>query len=135
LVSGRTVGVLDTSVLIAPELGRRLAAPDNLERVVTTVVTLAELQLGVLAASGADARARRLSTLDHLADIEVLAASEAAAHQWARLRVFLRDSGRRMEVNDLWIAAIAAANELPIVTQDADFDALEGAAGVSVIRV
>lgn len=40
-----------------------------------------------------------------------------------------------MNVNDLWIAAIAVANELPIVTQDAGFDALEGAPGVTVIRV
>ncbi|GAA3770015.1 hypothetical protein GCM10022240_22900 [Microbacterium kribbense] len=42
---------------------------------------------------------------------------------------------RTIGVDDLWIAAIAAAHGLPIVTQDGDFDALEGAKGVTVIRV
>ena len=40
-----------------------------------------------------------------------------------------------MNVNDLWIAAVAAANDLPVVTQDSDFDALEAIGGPTVIRV
>ncbi len=35
----------------------------------------------------------------------------------------------------LWIAAIATSQGLPVVTQDGDFDALAGVAGVEVIRV
>jgi hypothetical protein len=35
----------------------------------------------------------------------------------------------------LWIAAIAAANDLPIVTQDADFDPINAVGGPAVIRV
>jgi len=134
-VSGSKVGVADTSVLIAQEVGRRLDESADIDRIVTTVVTLAELELGVLAAADVETRARRLATLDRIADIEVLEANSGAAHEWARLRLFLREHGRRMEVNDLWIAAIAAANDLPIVTQDADFDALDGAPGVAVMRV
>lgn len=38
-------------------------------------------------------------------------------------------------MNDLWIAATAAANRLPVVTQDADFDPLEGVAGLEIVRV
>jgi len=38
-------------------------------------------------------------------------------------------------VNDLWIAAVAAANELRIVTQDDDFAALEYIGGPAVIRI
>ena len=134
-MSGPKVGVADTSVLIAQEVGRRLDESAGIDRIVTTVVTLAELELGVLAAADVETRARRLATLDRIADIEVLEATSAAAHEWARLRLFLRGHGRRMEVNDLWIAAIAAANNLPVVTQDADFDALDGAPGVAVMRV
>lgn len=40
-----------------------------------------------------------------------------------------------MRVNDLWIAAIAASRALPVVTQDGDFDPLDGATGVEIIRV
>jgi predicted nucleic acid-binding protein len=39
---------------------------------------------------------------------------------WARLRVALRDRGRRMAVNDSWIAATAIALGIPLVTQDDD---------------
>lgn len=40
-----------------------------------------------------------------------------------------------MNVTDLWVAAIGASNHLPIVTQDADFDALDGVPGVELIRI
>lgn len=44
----------------------------------------------------------------------------AAAAQWAAMRVRLHEIGRRINVNYLWIAAVAAANDLPILTQDAE---------------
>jgi predicted nucleic acid-binding protein len=42
---------------------------------------------------------------------------------------------KKVGVNDMWIAATAAAHEIPVVTQDADFDALNGVAGLTVIPV
>lgn len=83
--------------------------------VATTVITLAELNAGVLAAGSADVPARRMV--------------------WARLRVHLAEAGRRMGSNDLWIAAIAVSRGLPVITQDDDFTALEGATGFVAIRV
>ena len=38
-------------------------------------------------------------------------------------------------MNDLWIAATAASHEIPIVTQDRDYDALSGVMGLTVIPV
>jgi len=134
-VSGRSVGVLDTSVFIGLEAGRDVDVASLPEVLVTTVITQAEIEVGVLSAPDVETRANRLATLEKLAGMPIIAADAEAAHKWARLRMFLREHGRRMEVNDLWIAAIAAANELPIVTQDADFDVLEDAPGVTVIRV
>jgi predicted nucleic acid-binding protein len=40
-----------------------------------------------------------------------------------------------MRVNDLWIAAVAAANQLPVLTQDYDFDPVRGVASLRVIKV
>ena len=128
-------GLLDTSVFIATESGRQLDEDRIPAEVAASVVTLAELQAGVLAATDSDTRAQRLATLDALADIAVLPVDEDAARMWARLRIHLAETGRRVRVNDLWIAAIAAARGLPVVTQDDDFDPVDGVAGLSVIRV
>ena len=42
---------------------------------------------------------------------------------------------RCVNANDVWIAATAAAYEIPVVTQDGDFNALSGVAGLTVIEV
>lgn len=128
-------GVLDTSVFIAQESGRSLEVSLIPNEVATTVITLAELNTGVLAAESADIRARRMATLDAVADLAALPVDEDAARMWARLRIHLAETGRRVRINDLWIAAIATSRSLPIVTQDGDFDALEGVAGLTVVRV
>jgi predicted nucleic acid-binding protein len=54
---------------------------------------------------------------------------------WAELRVKLAEYKRRAKVNDLWIAAVAQANGMAVVTQDDDFDPIEAAGGPTVIRV
>jgi predicted nucleic acid-binding protein len=128
-------GVLDTSVFIASETGRTLDESAMPDEVATTVITLAELNAGVLAADSAEVRARRLTTLDAVADMVALPVDEDAAREWARLRVHLAETGRRMGINDLWIAAIAVSRGLPVVTQDDDFAALDGASGFTAVRV
>jgi len=131
----QTRGLLDTSVFIATESGRELDEARIPAEVATSVVTLAELQLGVLAATHTDVRAQRLATLETLADMEIIPIDEDAARAWARLRVHLAETGQRVRINDLWIAAIGAGRGLPVVTQDDDFDPVDGVAGLSLIRV
>ena len=131
----QAAGVLDTSVFIATESGRQLDESLIPEEVATTVVTLAELHAGVLAATTSEIRARRLATLESVADIELLPVNDEAARMWARLRIYLAETGGRVRINDLWIAAIAASRALPVITQDDDFAALEGAANLTIIRV
>ena len=128
-------GLLDTSVLIATEQGRPLDTGALPNEVFICVVTIAELQAGVLAAVDTATRARRLATLDSVAGLAALPIDVVAAGHWATLRVRLAEEGRRINVDDLWIAAVAAANDLPIVTQDADYDALESVGGPRVIRI
>jgi hypothetical protein len=128
-------GLLDTSVFIASESGRPLDAASLPEEGAISPVTVAELHVGVLAATDLDTRARRLATLEALADVETLPIDNAVAATWARLRVHLAESQRRLNVNDLWIAATALANDLPVVTQDDDFEPIEAVGGLSVVRV
>ncbi|MDQ2845785.1 MAG: PIN domain-containing protein [Actinomycetota bacterium] len=127
--------MLDTSVLIARETGRRLDVESVPEQTAISVVTIAELHAGVLSAANTTTRARRLATLDAVTVVEPLPISVEAARRWAVLRVRLAEEGRTAKVNDLWIAAVAAANGMDVVTQDGDFDAIESVGGPSVIRV
>ena len=128
-------GLLDTSVFIARETGRELDESLLPEESAVSAVTVAELQAGVLAARDTDVRARRLATLGALSDVEVLVVDEAVAASWALLRVHLAESERRLNVNDLWIAATALTHRIPVVTQDDDFGPVEGVGGLRVVRV
>jgi predicted nucleic acid-binding protein len=128
-------GLLDTSVLIAAESGRELNAALIPDEAAISAVTVAELQVGVLAVHDVDTRAQRLATLEAVADIEVLVVDERVAASWARLRVHLAEAGRDLNVNDLWIAATALAHGLPVITQDDDFGPVEGVGGLAVLRV
>ena len=127
--------LIDTSVFIAAESGRRLDIDALPEGSTASVITFAELTAGVLRASDIATRSRRLATVAQLRSMELLPVTETVAGHWARLRVLLAEQQRRLNVNDLWIAATAAAHGLPIVTQDADFDVLAEVGGIQVIRV
>jgi predicted nucleic acid-binding protein len=76
-----------------------------------------------------------MATLEMLGGVQTLAVDDEVAKIWARLRVELAEAGRRINVNDLWIAATAVRHGVPVVTQDDDFAALEGLTGVLVVRV
>jgi len=122
-------------VLIARESGRPLDTDSVPEITAVSVVTLAELHAGVLAARDTATRARRLATLDAIAVVEALPVTADAARHWATLRVRLAEEGRTAKINDLWITAIAAANGMDVLSQDTDFDAIEDVGGPTVIRV
>ncbi len=122
-------------MLIARESGRPLDTDSVPITTAVSVVTLAELQAGVLAARDTATRARRLATLDAIAVVQALPVTAEAARHWATLRVRLAEEGRTAKVNDLWIAAIAAANGMDVLSQDTDFDAIEDVGGPTVIRV
>jgi predicted nucleic acid-binding protein len=128
-------GLLDTSVFVATEAGRPIRAHLVPDEVYVSVVTIAELRAGVHAARDTDTRALRLKTVESLAELEPLVVDSDAAGHWARLRFRLHETGRRANVNDLWIASVALANDLPIVTQDGDYEALLELGGPTVIRV
>ncbi|HEX6528161.1 MAG TPA: type II toxin-antitoxin system VapC family toxin [Streptosporangiaceae bacterium] len=97
-----------------------------------SVITLGELRLGVLQARDPEAAARRLSTYQLAQRFEPLGVDDAVSDAWALLVSRLRAAGRKAPVNDSWIAATAIAHEVPIVTQDADYDAMPD---IEVIRI
>ena len=125
------LALADTSLFIAVEQDRPLSSPPP-GRLAVSVVTVGELRLGVLAAQDGPTRARRLETLSAVAALDPLSVDEGVAHAWATLRLALRDEGKRMPINDSWIAATAIANNLAVASQDGDYDHIPG---LQVIRV
>jgi predicted nucleic acid-binding protein len=130
-----SVGLVDTSVLVAVEKGRPLREEALPERSAVSIVTVAELRAGVLAASDIASRDRRMVTLEGVAGAAILPVEARVARAWAAMRAYLVASERRVGANDLWIAATAAAHGIPVLTQDGDFDALSGVEGLTVIPV
>jgi predicted nucleic acid-binding protein len=125
--------ILDTSVLIAREGGRPLERqlPDQ---VAVSVVSLAELELGVLVAADADTRALRLRTLSDVRALGgTLPINERTASAYAQLAAASLAASRKPRVHDTWIAATALVNDTEVWTQDADFS--DFAAAVPVVRV
>lgn len=125
-------GLLDTSVFIAGESGRALDTNALPDEAAVSVITLAELELGVHLAASEEIRARRLRTLRMVQSTYVaLPADDAVASVFAELVAVARRAGRRPKVQDTWIAATAKAHDVAVYTQDADFDGL----AVEVVRV
>jgi predicted nucleic acid-binding protein len=117
-----TVGLLDTSVFIARETGRQLG--ELPAQVAVSVVTLGELQLGVLAAENDTVRARRGDTLALARTADPIAITEAIMSAWARLVIDCRTAGvhRTVKLADALIAATAIEHGLAVVTQDDGYD-------------
>jgi predicted nucleic acid-binding protein len=126
-----TRAIADTSIFIAEEAGRELG--DVPDQIAVSVITAAELELGVLRATESEARAIRLFTLSRLqATYPLLPVDPEVASCFARIASAELSRGRRLRRHDTWIAATALRHNAAVVTQDADFSTFDD---VTVIRV
>jgi predicted nucleic acid-binding protein len=123
--------IADTSVFIARETGRPLGSlPDE---IAVSVVTAAELELGVLRAADPRTRAVRLRTLSRVrSEYPLLDVDETTASCFARIADEELRAGRKLRRHDAWIAATALQHDAAVVTQDDDFGTFNS---VNVIRV
>jgi predicted nucleic acid-binding protein len=123
--------IADTSVFIAREAGRPLG--DLPDEIAVSVVTAAELELGVLRASDPTARAVRVRTLSRVrSEYPLVPIDDATASCFAQIADEELRAGRKLRRHDTWIAATALRHNAAVVTQDAGFSAFSS---VRVIRV
>ena len=107
--------LVDTSVLVGSP------APRLDEQWVVSIVTVGELEAGVLLATDGGVSAQRLRRLAAvLAETTVVPIERAVAARYGELRA--ATSGR--PANDLWIAATALAHDLTLITADERLAAL-----------
>jgi predicted nucleic acid-binding protein len=127
-------GLLDTSVVIDLD---NISAEVLPEHVAVSAVTLAELAAGPTATADIGERARRQDRLQRAeAAFDPLPFDLEAARAYGRIYAAVRAHGRtpRRRLADLFTAAVALANDLPVVTRNAaDFAGLDDL--VEVIEV
>jgi tRNA(fMet)-specific endonuclease VapC len=126
--------VLDTSTLILlPRLSEHASLPTE---PLITAITLAELSLGPLLASGDEERAARQAHVQQAeADFDPLPFDASAARAFGRVAASLRQSGREPAARayDALIAATALSRGLPIFTcNPEDFAGIDGLDVVAV---
>ena len=125
------VGLIDTSIFVGVE-SAGLDISKIPDEVAVPIPTIAELELGVLMASDVEARQRRLTTLQFANSLIPVPIDAEVGRAWAGLVAQLRANGQKAPINDTWIAATAIANDMVVVTQDADYDNMPG---VKVVRI
>lgn len=128
-------GLLDTSAVI--DLEKILDDPRLPQSLAVCAITMAELAAGPSAARNPHERARRQERLQRVeATFDPIPFDVAASRAFGLVFSAVRERGRqpRSRMADLLIAAVAVAEELPLVTRNPDdFEGLEGL--LSVIAV
>jgi tRNA(fMet)-specific endonuclease VapC len=131
--SSYPAGLLDTNtVILLPRLSDPAAMP---ELAFISAITLAELSVGPLVASGREQEARQAVLQQVEADFDPLPFDAQAARAFGRVAASLRRSGRKPAARsyDAMIAAVAIANDLPLFTcNPQDFQGIEGLTIVGV---
>lgn len=118
---------LDTNTAVhylndVPEVKRRMKAEED--AIALPVAVVGELLFGAL---NSERVGKNLPRYEALIDsCIVLPAEHSTALTWAQLRAQLKQKGRPIPENDLWIAATCLEHDLVLVTSDAHFSHCPG---------
>ena len=118
--------ILDTNALSAFADGEpgALAEIGKAPLIAIPVIVLGEFLFGI-------ARSRRRSEYERwihqtLGAAQFLDVSSGTAAKYAEVRLELKDSGRPIPSNDMWIAALCRQHGLPILSRDRHFEFVQG---------
>ena len=118
--------ILDTNALSAaadddPAIIPLLARADQ---IAIPVIALGEYRYGIAQSRHRDSYAEWLEGLLH--DCLVLDANEPTTHYYAEITLELKQKGRPIPTNDIWIAALCRQHSLPLLSRDRHFDLVPG---------
>jgi tRNA(fMet)-specific endonuclease VapC len=116
--------IVDTNALSAffdAEVGvvRRFEGADD---IAVPVIVLGEYRFGLLGSRRRQVREEVLERFVRAA--RVLEVTDATSRHYAAIRHDLRVAGTPIPVNDTWIVALARQHALPVLSNDAHFDAV-----------
>jgi tRNA(fMet)-specific endonuclease VapC len=118
--------ILDTNALSAaadddPAIISLLARADQ---IAIPVIALAEYRYGIAQSRHRASYAEWLKGLLH--DCLVLDANEPTTHYYAEITLELKQKGKPIPTNDIWIAALCRQHSLPLLSRDRHFDLVPG---------
>ena len=123
-MSGNSVAV-DTSAAIDVLAGQTgILLSHSPEEILLPVPVIGELRYGALNSKRSAENLAEVERLISRCRVVDITASTAAVY--ARLRLTLKQAGKPIPENDLWIAALCVEHRVPLATLDRHFDAVEG---------
>ena len=118
--------ILDTNALSAWADGDRALEPvlRQASEIAIPAIVLGEYQFGIRQSRNRKPYERWLTEV--IAANRVLVVDEITAARYAEVRDELKQRGRPIPSNDLWIAALARQHGLPLLSRDGQFDFVAG---------
>lgn len=114
--------ILDTNALsaFADEDPAILTFIAQAEQLAIPVIVLGEYRYGI--AQSRNKGAYSIWLADLLSDCMVLEVNEKTTFHYADINIELKQAGRPIPTNDLWIAALCRQHRLPLLSRDRHFD-------------
>ncbi|MEP6643282.1 MAG: type II toxin-antitoxin system VapC family toxin [Acidobacteriaceae bacterium] len=118
--------ILDTNALSAvadndPAITPLLARADQ---IAIPVIVLGEYRYGIAQSRHRASYAEWLKSL--LRDCLVLDVNESTVHHYAEITLELKQKGRPIPTNDIWIAALCRQHSRSLLSRDQHFDLVPG---------
>ena len=118
--------ILDTNALSAVADGEASAMElvGGADRVAVPVIVLGEYRFGI-------AQSRHRASYESwlrqwISAVAVLDIDEQTTHSYSDIGLELKQKGKPIPTNDLWIAALCRQHSLPLVSRDQHFDLVPG---------
>jgi tRNA(fMet)-specific endonuclease VapC len=123
--------ILDTNCLSALADGHPAIEPLLSQATIVAIPTivLGEYRFGIRASRNRRVYEQWLK--EALPDFQILDVNEETAEFYADVRSRLKEKGRPIPSNDLWIASLATQHRMLLVSRDAHFDFVAGLKRVS----
>jgi tRNA(fMet)-specific endonuclease VapC len=118
--------ILDTNSLsaFADGLPAAVSAVNAADSVEVSVISLGEFRFGIAQSKHRIDYERWLR--ENLRFYRIVDVNEETASVYAEIRLELKQAGRPIPVNDLWIAALCRQRDQPILSRDRHFDVVKG---------
>ena len=118
--------ILDTNAVSAVADNQAAAVPifSSVASIELPAIVLGEYRFGIAQSRRRKEYEKWLEEL--IAATRVLSVDEETSKHYAQIRSELKKAGKPIPSNDLWIAALARQHRLPLMSQDAHFDAVPG---------